>query len=231
MGLEPPTPRSNVLLLRLSQPGAPGFLVSCVLCICLWPGRGEPGRPGHLGGPRTGPAAQLVLREFLPGLDGWTNGRTDPCLHPLVSLSVSVCLSPLLPLPPFPPAQVSPRQGPGSPVPQGGCGTGKRAGFVAWLEWGPTGPGLTPPFVPSPQPQGPRGAGLRSLRAAPGRTHLAGEAPSLPAAHCCHLAATSGEQHPFLQHPSQRGPPFRGPPDPLPLPTPRLIHPRWRSSF
>ena len=132
-------------------------------------------------------------------------------------LGLSVPPTPAPPTPPHPRSLPDRAQVP--PTPQDGYRTGEKRGrYVAWLPGGlprrsgvkPTGPGLTPPSSPSPRPQGPRGAGLRSLRAAPGRTHPAGEAPSLPAAPCCHLVAVSGDPHPFLQHWSRGGAPELG---------------------
>lgn len=121
-------------------------------------------------------------------------------------------------------------------------GLGGREEIRSLVPWGPSqkarvgqtaGPGLTGPSVPSPRPQGLRGPGLRNLRAAPGRTHLAGEAPSLPAAPCCHLVASS-ENSTLLSRIRRRrapglggacwGPPSRASEAPS-SPPQKIIHP------
>lgn len=144
----------------------------------------------------------------------------NPFLHLLVSLCVSVCRSVC-------PAQPAPSILPHTP----GLSLPRAPSVSSWLQdrgekkeiwslapWGPAqkwGGGVvsqtdrpphpTPPSARSPRPQGSRRAGLRNLRATPGRTHPAGG--SLPA--CCSLLPPGGrvrEQHPFLQHPSHREP-------------------------
>lgn len=166
----------------------------------------------------------------------------DPFLYHLVSVYLS---SLPLPLSLLPTSQVSSPQGGGREggethpqCPMMATGLGGREEIRSLVPWGPSqkarvgqtaGPGLTGPSVPSPRPQGPRGTGLRNLRAAPGRTHPAGEARSLPAAPCCHLVA-SAENSTLLPRPSPESAhwlPLPGPVKPRPPPPPKN-NPSWQ---